>query len=96
MNCNAIAYHSICDSVAMGESLAGHIRSEDNPADLLTKVVIGHKGKHLVSLVLYDMYDGNTYQWGSKFFSCDSKTMSCIHNVVCMNTFLKGLKRFGR
>ena len=58
--CNTIAYHAIHKSVAMVESLTGHIRSEDNLAGLLTKIVNGQKQKHLVSLVLYDKYDGET------------------------------------
>ena len=41
--CNAIAYHAIHESMAMEETLTGHIRSEDKLADLLTKVVTGHK-----------------------------------------------------
>ena len=57
---NAIAYHAICKSMAMGETLTGHTRSEVNPADLLTKIVTGNKHRHLVSLVLYDFYDGDT------------------------------------
>ena len=55
--------------MTIGESLAGHIRSDDNPADVLVKVVTGQKRKHLVSLVLYDVYDMNTQQSVSKFFS---------------------------
>ena len=55
--CNAIAYLAIHESVAMRASLTGHTRSEDNSADLLTKIVTGQKQKHLMSLVLYDMYD---------------------------------------
>ena len=58
--CNAIAYHAIHKSVAIGELMMGHIRSEDNPAVLLTEVVIGQKRRHLVSLVLYDIYEGDT------------------------------------
>ena len=50
--CNAIAHHTVCKSVEMEERLTGYIRSEDNPADLLSKVVIGHKRKLLLSLVL--------------------------------------------
>ena len=37
--CNVIAYHTILKFVAMRESLTEHIRSEDNPASFLTKVV---------------------------------------------------------
>ena len=49
-----------CKSVAMGETLTQHIRSEDNLVDLLTKVVTGHKDKHLVSLVFYVIYVRDT------------------------------------
>ena len=58
--CKAIAYYAIHKSVAMRESLTEHIRSEDNPVDLLTKVVAGHKHRHLASLVLYYISDGDT------------------------------------
>ena len=60
--CNTAAYHAIHKSMAMGESLTGYIRSEDNPADLLikadllTKVITGQKRNHFVSSVLYDIY----------------------------------------
>ena len=57
--CNAIAYHAIHEHVAMGESLTEHVWSEKHPADLLTKVVTWQKRRHLVSLVLNDIYDGD-------------------------------------
>ena len=71
--CNATASHAVCESVAMGETLTGCISSEDNLVDFLTKVVTGHKQKHFVSLVLYDIYDGDIQQWVIKFFLCTSK-----------------------
>ena len=58
--CNVTAYQAVHESVAMKESLTGHIRSENNPADLLTKVVTGQWRKDLVSLEFYDMYDGDS------------------------------------
>ena len=58
--CNTIANHAIHESITMKESLTGHKRSEDDSADLLTKVVIGWKRKHLVLLVFYDIHDGDT------------------------------------
>ena len=58
--CNAIGYHAVSESVAMGESLTGHIKSDNNLADLLTKIVTGYEHKHLVSLVMYDIYHGDT------------------------------------
>ena len=58
--CNANTYYAVHIFVAMRESLKGHIRVENNPANLQTKVVTGQKRKNLVPLVLKDIYDGNT------------------------------------
>ena len=58
--CDAITYQAAHGSMTMRESWARHIRSEDDPANLLTKVVTRQKSKHLVSLVLYDIYDVDT------------------------------------
>ena len=44
--CNAIDYYAIHESMTVRESLTEHIRSEDNPAELLTKAVTGQKRKH--------------------------------------------------
>ena len=55
---NSICYHAIRESVAMGESKTTHIRSEENPADLGTKVMPGgRKRDYLISKVLYDLAD---------------------------------------
>ena len=55
---HSICYHAIRESVAMGEILTGHVRSEDNPADIATKLFpAGMKCDHLVSLILYDLAD---------------------------------------
>ena len=40
---NAICCHAVHESVAMGESLCAHVRSEDNYADLMTKVLTEQK-----------------------------------------------------
>jgi hypothetical protein len=51
----AICYHFMRESVAMGERLTAHIRTEDNPADLYTKVIPGGQLRdRLVNMVLYD------------------------------------------
>ena len=50
----AICYHFIREAVAMGECLTTHIRSEDNPADLCTKIMSGgQKRDRLVDMVLH-------------------------------------------
>ena len=55
---NAICYHAIRESVAMGESLTCHIPTDMNPADICTKVLSGGtKRENLVSLVLYEIFD---------------------------------------
>ena len=55
--CNSICYHAVQESVAMGESLITHIKSEDNLSDLMTKVTHGTKRRRLVGNILYDIYD---------------------------------------
>ena len=39
----SVCYHAVHESVAMGESLVGHMFSKENVADLLTKLLYGHK-----------------------------------------------------
>jgi hypothetical protein len=53
-----ICYHFCRESVAMGETLTGHIRSEDNVGDLATKVIYARsKRDHLVGQLLHDIAD---------------------------------------
>ena len=40
---NLICYHAVRESVAMGESLTGHIGTNKNIGDLATKVLYGQK-----------------------------------------------------
>ena len=55
---NSICYHAVRESVAMGESMTGHIPTDHNPADLATKIIPGgRKRNYLVSLVLHDIAD---------------------------------------
>jgi len=55
---NSICYHAIRESVAMGESLTGHVPSKENPADLCTKVIpSGQLRESLVRMVLQDIFD---------------------------------------
>jgi len=55
---NSICYHLIRESVAMGESLTGHIPSKENPADITTKVIpSGQLRDHLVRKLLSDICD---------------------------------------
>jgi len=46
----------------MEESLITHIRSENNHADLMTKVTSGAKRRLLVGNILYDIYDDHPQQ----------------------------------
>ena len=48
------------ESVAMGELLCAHVRSKDNYADILTKVLTGQKQQDLVQQILYDIYDNHS------------------------------------
>ncbi len=58
--CNAVCHHTIRESVAMGESLITHIRTQFNFADFLTKVTNDATRRRLVGNVLYDIYDNKT------------------------------------
>ncbi len=55
---NAVCYHTVCESVAMGESLTAHIDGDKNPAVLLTKVICNCKRRYLVNNILDDVYNG--------------------------------------
>ena len=54
---HSLCYHAARESVAMGESLTGHIPTDRNVADLLTKVLYGQKRRHFVGELLFDIYD---------------------------------------
>jgi hypothetical protein len=54
---NSISYHAVRESVAMGESLTGHIGTNKNVGDLNTKVLYGQKRGYMVSQLIYDIYD---------------------------------------
>ena len=38
---NSVFYHTVCKSVAMNESLVGHIPSKENVAEFMTRVLYG-------------------------------------------------------
>ena len=55
---NSICYHAIREVVAMGECLTGHVPTNENPADLATKLIPGgQKRDYLVGKLLYDITD---------------------------------------
>ena len=41
----------------MGELLTGHVGTNDNPADLATKVLYGKKRRDMVLKLLYSVYE---------------------------------------
>ena len=58
-NPTAFCYHAVREAVAMGVLLAGHVKRDENPADILTKAVGGGiKMKNLAQMYLYDIHDG--------------------------------------
>ena len=55
---NLICYHDVSESVAMGESLTGHIPIAENGADLATNIIPGGKKRdHCVCKLLFDIVD---------------------------------------
>ncbi|KAL3903118.1 MAG: hypothetical protein SGARI_005523, partial [Bacillariaceae sp.] len=58
---HSICYHYARESTVMGESVMCHIRTEDNPADICTKVggmkhtrIVGKKHTRIVGNILYN------------------------------------------
>ena len=56
---NSVHYHTVRESVAMGESLTRHIGTNENVGNIATKVLYGQKRRYMVSQLLYDIYDDN-------------------------------------
>ena len=56
---NSVCYHTVHESVAMGESLVAHMPRKETIADLLTKVLYREKRRYLVSNILYDIHDNH-------------------------------------
>ncbi len=56
----SICYHAVHDAVAMGEILMSHVRTKNNFSDFMTKVTYRQKWRHLVSSVLFDIYDDHS------------------------------------
>jgi hypothetical protein len=55
---NKICYHFAHESVAMDKCHTGHIDTNENQADLATKVIPGgYKRDHLVEKLLHDIVD---------------------------------------
>ena len=54
---NSIFNHAMRESVDVGESITAHIGTNENIADLATKVLYGGKQKNMVRNILYDIYD---------------------------------------
>jgi hypothetical protein len=53
---NQVCYHYVREAVAMDVCRTGYVNSDDNPADLATKIIYGgRKRDHLVNMLLYDI-----------------------------------------
>jgi hypothetical protein len=81
-------YHFMRESVAMGECLTAHIRSdEDNPTDLCTKIMArGQKRDRLVDMVLH-------YATGESTVSSVKTTMSVKMLVEQAKQLIKDQER---
>ena len=60
---NSIAYHCVCESIAMGESLTCFIGTDNNVADLMTKPLpCGERQEGLIQKVMWDIYSMRSKQ----------------------------------
>ena len=67
---------TVCESVAMGESLIGHIGTNENVGYIATKVLYGQKRRYMVSQLLYDIYDDN-WNEATFLFSFSNLILGC-------------------
>ncbi len=84
-NNNAVYYHTVYESVAMGESLTAHTDGDENPADLWTKVICSGKRWYVVNNILHDMYEG-----GFKLYTVANKQV--CPNPVLVSEILEGTR----
>jgi hypothetical protein len=55
---NSVCYHFCRESAAMDESIMGHVSSEENRADIATKIIGGgRKRDHLIGMTLHDIVE---------------------------------------
>ena len=81
---NSICYHTMRESVAMGELLMTHIPKNNNPLNLMMKVLAGQNRRNFVGNFLYDIYDEhhfnlyniNCFDVRGHFFLRDSTSRS--------------------
>ena len=53
---NSICYHAVREVVAMGKLLTGHVKTDENPADILIKVVGGGSRGRIQCRCTYMIY----------------------------------------
>jgi hypothetical protein len=53
---NSIAYHFVREGVAKDEWRTAYINTNDNPADLLTKMLVAGKREHFVRMLLHHIF----------------------------------------
>jgi hypothetical protein len=53
---NSIAYHFVREGVAKDEWRTAYINTNDNPADLLTKMLVAGKREHFVQMLLHHIF----------------------------------------
>ncbi len=53
---NAACYYTLCESIAMGESLTAHKNGDEISTNLFTKVLCSGERRYFVKNILHDMY----------------------------------------
>ena len=48
-----VRYHFVCDIIARGDIVVSKVSTHDNPADMMTKIILGDKFKHYLDLVCF-------------------------------------------
>ena len=83
---NSIFYHTMRESVAMGELLMTHIPKNDNPLNLMMKVLAGQNRRNFVSNFLYDIYDEHHFNRDNTIFYDEREHYYRKHHILIDGT----------
>ncbi len=60
---NAVCYYTVRELASRGGTLMAHTPGSENPADLMTKVLLGSKHRYLVQNLMHNIYDNDMHPY---------------------------------
>ncbi len=66
---STVCYNAVRESVAMGETLTAHIPGAENPADIMTKALLGSKQQYHVCNLMHDFHDNDLHPYPVSYWA---------------------------